>query len=750
MRYMKDSFYRGLLGVMFLFGLISCSEESEDQLVGNGCETRVSVTAQSYSLEGQAIALPSETDINDLSAYFFQNGILKQSFPALESNVGDVHTLAIHGEQGNLYFLANIDGVLDKSEIVERMAEEDFLNLTFQFSSASSLSHVMSGQLHWDKNQTSLDMRLKRGIARLDLKVEATDTYVESVRLEQVATSGFLFPQESVQTVDGTTYETWEKAFEQPVVSQQGVFYLPEQASTSLAVEIRATMNGVPKTLKSLLPSSIKRNAVYALRIVGEDLVGLSMDIEEWDSGDSVITRPDVSGVVRVDEGLSTLPSGVVISREQTYDRIDVPYVATEMLLALEVDTEIELIPESTNLRVHVSPAEVENPDNRHQYFKVQTDLQIPGQPGEDVIFHIKYKNMEYVYEDKLVFRMATNGHVFDGLWDFDEDLVTDFGTYIDNEIGTIDVVAGKTLTVRFSDPDAPWLRAEQVAGGNNTYRIVAGWRPNDPEADGRVQDAQLVIANADGTEEEVYTVKRRNYGLPVVRMNGIYWCKYNAKGNSRSFEDQILVPDDPAAARNQTLTEYLNTCSDEEYLAVWGDNYLGKNGQGLKAAYVDGKVVAQGYYSGETVHISQLPATELAPPGYELPRIEYYDRIFTEWYLKFTQNVGPLNPYAPWENMRTWSTYYTRSNIQIGEGEIPSANHCELRNDRGETITIYGPGAQWNANGINQNMILFGCYAENRSGWFIHSGTTFRRMGGGTHDSRILRFIKTPVEYEY
>lgn len=750
MRYMKDSFYRGLLGVMFLFGLISCSEESEDQLAGNGSETRVSVTAQSYSLEGQSISLPSETDINDLSAYFFQNGILKQSFPALEGNAGNVHNLALHGEQGNLYFLANIAGALDKSEIVERMAEEDFLKLTFQFSSASSLSHIMSAKQNWDKNQTSLDIRLKRGFARLDLKVEATDTYVESVRVEQVATSGFLFPQESVQTVEGTTYETWEKAFEQPVTSRQGIFYLPEQASTSLAVEIQATMNGVPKTLKSLLPSSIKRNAVYALRIVGEDLVGLSMDIEEWDSGDSVITRPDVSGVVRVDEGLSALPTGVIISREQTYDRIDVPYVATDMLLALEVDTEIELIPESANLRVHVSPAEVENPDNRHQYFKVQTDLQIPGQPGEDVVFHIKYKNMEYVYEDKLVFRMAANGHVFDGLWDFDEDLVTDFGTYIDNEIGTIDVVAGKTLTVRFSDLDAPWLRAEQVSGGNNTYRIVAGWRPNDPEADGRIQDAQIVIANADGTEEEVYTVKRRNYGMPVVLMNGIYWCKYNARGDSRSFEDQVLVPDDPAAARNQTLTEYLNTCSDEEYLAIWGDNYLGKNGQGLKTAYVDGKVVAQGYYSGETVHIAQLPPTELAPPGYELPRVEYYDRIFLEWWLYFDRNSGPLNPYAPWENQRTWSKYYTRSNIQIGEGEIDSANHCEMWNDRGEKITIYGPGAQWNANGINRNMILFGCYAENRSGWFIHSGTTFRRMGGGTHDSRILRFIKTPVEYEY
>lgn len=747
---MKASLYCELLGMLLFLGTMSCSEETDNQLDGIESKTRISVTAQSYSIEGQATSLPSENDIHDLSAYFFQDGLLKQSFISLEESSGNVYALDIHGKQGNLYFMANTEGVFDKGEIVDQMQEEDFLKLTFQTVSASSPSHVMSAKQTWNRSQTSFDVRLRRGIARLDLKVEVSEAYVESIRLKQVATRGYLFLQESIQTVEGTAYETWEKVFEQPTVSQQGVFYLAEQASTSLAVEIQAIVKGESKTLKAMLPSSIKRNSVYALRIIDGGLVGLTMDVEEWGIGDSVTTRPDISGVVRVKENLCVLPAGVMIHQEQQYDRIDVPYIATEMLLALEVDTEIELIPAQLDARIHVSPVKVENQDNRYQYFKVQTDLQVPGQPEKDVIFHIKYKNMEYQYGDKLVFRMAANGHTFDGLWNFNEKLITDFGTYIDNEIGTIDVVSGKTLAIRFSEPDVPWLKAEQITGGNNKYRIVAGWRPNDPTADGRIQDAQIVIANVDGTEEEIYTVKRRNYGMPVVLMNGIYWCKYNARGNSRSFDDQVLVPDDPAASRNQTLTEYLNTCSDEEYLAIWGDNYLGKNGQGLKATYVDGKVIAQGYYSGETVHIAQLPVTELAPPGYELPRIEYYDRIFLEWWLYFDRNSGPLNPYAPWENQRTWSKYYTRSNIQIGDGEIDSANHCEMWNDRGEKITIYGPGAQWNANGINRNMILFGCYSADRSGWFIHSGTTFRRMGGGTHDSRILRFIKTPVEYMY
>ena len=82
---------------------------------------------------------------------------------------------------------------------------------------------------------------------------------------------------------------------------------------------------------------------------------------------------------------------------------------------------------------------------------------------------------------------------------------------------------------------------------GSNVYRVLAGWKPNDPTANGRVQEARIVIRNkADGSAREAYTVSRRNYGLPVTWLHGVWWCKYNARGNSKSFDDQILSSDDP------------------------------------------------------------------------------------------------------------------------------------------------------------------------------------------------------------
>ena len=59
---------------------------------------------------------------------------------------------------------------------------------------------------------------------------------------------------------------------------------------------------------------------------------------------------------------------------------------------------------------------------------------------------------------------------------------------------------------------------------GNNTYRLLGGWKPNDPKADGREQAGELIITDKDGSYSETYTIRRLNWGLPVVNVNGT-WC---------------------------------------------------------------------------------------------------------------------------------------------------------------------------------------------------------------------------------
>lgn len=112
---------------------------------------------------------------------------------------------------------------------------------------------------------------------------------------------------------------------------------------------------------------------------------------------------------------------------------------------------------------------------------------------------------------------------------------------------------------MEYESGEGHWIKLEEQDETPNSFRIIGGWKPNDPTANGRKQKATLVICNTDGTDREEYTVVRRNWGLPVTYLNGVWWCKYNAMGDSKNFSDQILSSNDPAAKAGKTL---LITCA--------------------------------------------------------------------------------------------------------------------------------------------------------------------------------------------
>ena len=54
---------------------------------------------------------------------------------------------------------------------------------------------------------------------------------------------------------------------------------------------------------------------------------------------------------------------------------------------------------------------------------------------------------------------------------------------------------------------------------------------------------------------------------MPVVNINGTWWCRYNLRGNVKNFEDQITLGNNPVG--EEGITEYLKTCSDEDFVAI-------------------------------------------------------------------------------------------------------------------------------------------------------------------------------------
>ena len=134
--------------------------------------------------------------------------------------------------------------------------------------------------------------------------------------------------------------------------------------------------------------------------------------------------------------------------------------------------------------------------------------------------------------------------------------------------------------------------------------------------------------------------------------------------------------------------------------------------------------------------------------------RIEYYDRIFNGgWGMRFDRTDGYYTVQSPWEGRaHVYTLSGSRTDLFVGDVQLPELFHAEVYNKtngvKDECVTFYGPGAQWGSGGVNHNKIVIACYSPENNGWFHAPG--LRRQSIGKENSRIIRFIKSPVEYIY
>lgn len=285
---------------------------------------------------------------------------------------------------------------------------------------------------------------------------------------------------------------------------------------------------------------------------------------------------------------------------------------------------------------------------------------------------------------------------------------------------------------------------------GSNTYRLLGGWKPNDPKADGREQAGELIITNEDGSHPETYTIRRLNWGLPVVNINGTWWCKYNLRGNVKNFNDQILINSDPA--KDSSLADYLTSCSDDEFLHILGDQYQAGNPEGLQLTHNGASFYYEGYKS-QTDNFGTLAPTVMAPDGYQIPDFDDY-RFFTG---STNFNLGYFNPGAfnnglgQRLNFKVVERNATFQGLQYGPITFYDFEY------EGNHWTLCGLGHQWDAANISKMMILLATYGNGGNTWMMegysHSdgrGNWFKYAGNNAQKTRTIRCIKTPVEYIY
>lgn len=682
--------------------------------------------------------------IHTLNAYRFENGILKESFKSLQVNDEGTCKLDLEQIKGNIYFLANGENIVSKAKLTDEVTTlDEFLNLTATSDEMASESVLMNGMADLNSSNASFSVALKRTVARIDLESSIRDAEVNSIVIKDITLTGLVNEAGNKNLLANLEKSDLKKDFgEQPFKNKkESLYYLPEQTSNGHAVEILMTANGGWHRLRTTLPT-LKRNTVYTLKVYGN---GANLNVEvltdNWESGDSSESDLTLKGLV--DKEDSQLSEGVSINERG--DTVFVPCWESnfQLTLAAETGAEVSILGEVEG--VTVTPGTRSRGLSPVAQVNVTSKQKMPGSKNEYVYLNI---HKGQIQTGRVVLVFAPNPIQMSGLVKFDQSGECNFNRYVDGELARLILPEGKTATLKFDKEEAQWMKLTDE--GNNTYRLLGGWKPNDPKADGREQAGELIITDKDGSHPESYTIRRFNWGLPVVNINGTWWCKYNLRGNVKNFNDQILINSDPA--KGSSLADYLTSCSDNEFLHILGDQYQAGNPDGLKLTHNGASFYYEGYKS-QTDNFGTLAPTIMAPDGYQIPDFDNY-RFFTG---NTNFNLGYFNPgvfnngLGQRLNFKVVERNATFQGLQYGPITFYD---FEYENSH---WTLCGLGHQWNETSISKMMILLATYGNGGSTWMIDGypssegrGNWFKYTNNNAQKTRTIRCIKTPVEYIY
>lgn len=740
------------LPVLLSACLFGCSDEQDAVVAGDGSVRTITLRSATFASQPGGVQDVTSAEVESLEAFVFTDGTLRRRLTDIPVSQGQCR-IELPETSGRLYLLANGGQLLPQDGTVEDlvMREDDFAALYASPVAAGVLQPFLTGVSDLAAIGRQAEVTMKRGVARVDLRLRADGIQVDSVALRGVAVSGRIFPDDVVNARDDVERTDWSKRYAVPKeTSDTALCYLFEQAGEELQARVYARINGRKTVQTANFPAEIRRNTVYAISISGNggQLVTTVEAQENWEEGGTV--NGEWAGTVVIDRERTVLSKGARISAAG--DTLYVPYTSSRIELVVSADETAEYAVSGHAAGVSLSEwAGTYRADLRGNRFLLTTELRHPGVGREYLYLELHDKDDPDIRLGRIVIALEPNATEFRGFGAWDDDYTCDYGTYVDGMLGTVKPLPEKKVALEFDEGEDEWARLVADEDDTGRYSFQAGWKPNDPKADGRKQKVRIVVSDADGGQREVYTVVRRNWGLPVVNVNGTWWCKYNLRGNVKSFADQILLADDPAPDGN--VGDYLSQCSDEELLWVLGDQYQGGNPDGLQLTVTDGKFHYAGF-STRAESFGQRPATAMAPDGYQIPSYDDY-RFFTasnDFNLgygtgTFNNNLG----------QRLSFNIVERSVSFLGADYGPLS--CYDFEYDGARLVLAGLGHQWNAdNGsVAPMMVLFATHVDGINTWMIEGysredgrGNWYKYAAHNALKTRTVRCIKTPVEYIY
>ena len=690
----------------------------------------------------------SDSELRTVRAYRFESGILQEILEGSATGEEGLYTFYSSSMSGELHFIANGDKAAALESLQPYAAtEEQFRMIEAGIGQMVGSEVLMTGHLTLDGSTTNgTSVALRRSVARIDLVSADKDVLVHDVTIRNIATKGYVNEQERLLTPSSAGKDTFHKSYpDLPFGNRrETLLYLCEQKNETLAVEALVSFGGGLHRMQSRLPSEIHRNTIYTLQVHGKGAdATLSVIAGDWEAGGETGTTPHPKALIDVEA--SALTDGVRVSA--TRDTVFISHTPKEFRLVLLAEPDAGISVEGWVAGASVSPEPIDRTLQQVASVAVSSALRMPG------------STEEYIYLD-LHDAAASTGRVvlvfeahpvqLDGLVELDDNGLCDFGRYVEGELSRITMTKEKAIRLEFDAGTDAWMK---LVADNGSRRLLAGWKPNDPKADGRIQEGHLVISEPDGSEEERYTIRRRNWGLPVVRIGGTWWGKYNLRGTAGAFADQVSIADDPASGA--ALTDYLSRCDETELLRLLGDQYQAGNPQGLPLRH-DGSAFYHEGMQPSGQNFGTMDPAAMTPEGYRIP--DYDDYAFFSGSENY--NLGGVGQ-RTYKNMAG-----EEMGIRIVERDVNFLGHgygvvAFYEFQTGDACwTLCGLGHQWDTapGNIARMMVLFATYGNASKTWYMEgyaqqvkpNQNWFKYTAQNTTKTRTIRCIKAPVEYIY
>ncbi|MGL5893556.1 MAG: hypothetical protein ACRCZM_02955 [Bacteroidales bacterium] len=509
----------------------------------------------------------------------------------------------------------------------------------------------------------------------------------------------------------------------------------------SLTFSFYFTQNGSNEIFTDVVTDDLDSEYIYTWLFSGDgDKVIVDLSIEPWLNGGVIEVSPD-SFAYSIDIEKSNIPSYVRFSDNR--DTIYVPSCDGELILVLDVAMESHMLLQGDDLDVVQLKGE-DYLDNRYMIRFVQKGILDPTRLsrlyfGEKGSGEYSQMPLVIVQEGSRIELLLEDGcEVEDNHVSFDE--------YIDGTLAR--VKSGYNVSSYSINSDSheqyEWIIMQRKSG---RFNIEGGFKPNDIQAKGQRQSSSITIEYSDGVQES-YLFSRRRSALPVVKFGDLYWSKFNMKGDSKLFEDQIGFEDHTA-----DLWDYLRGCDDESYVDLAGSQYCGTNSKGLNLGKnQDGTLEYLGFseaFGNST--INSIEAGSHCPKGYQVPTVEDMHSVVS----RFVVHLLGISPGEEYQNHymvegERYSVERYRRNSTLSFGsKIDNAYLMRISNSNGESLVLHGLGYQSDPGVINSGYWLFGSVSDEKDqAGFNNSRNNFYMQAHSGKKSVSIRCVKSPVNY--